>query len=268
MKHNWASETNPLARFAYATHDDQQAERFFTNYSYGCPHCGWAKVAFTKPGVTPALANASVTYGTVTNMRWKGADGRAPDAVSYQLELPDVFVEHYGAPRSVLVEISANEDQQLGLTLRWLNKTTTRLPESIWMQFSPSESTQNVTVSKMNSLVDVQDVVVNGSSLHSSDQGGVLFTAASGSEMLRVVSPLAPLVATREQAEWLSLWKWPISDQRQAGSSAVAFNLFNNLWNTNYIYWYPWRNATALEDDSAMTFKWTLDLNAKLSTKL
>ena len=260
--HNWASAVSPLGRFAYATHSERQAEQFFVNYSYGCPHCGWAREAFTKPGVSPNLANASVTHGTVTQMRRKGSDSRTPEAVSYKLSLPQVLVEHYGAPRSVFVEIAVDDTTGcLTLALRWLNKTTTRLPESIWMEFQPADTTEQVLLSKMNSLVDVQDVVVNGSSLHSIDHGGVLFAAASGMETLRVTSPLSPLVATREQAEQLSLWKFPISKQRRASSGVVAFNLFNNLWNTNYIYWYPWRNASASEDDSAMTFKWTLDLH-------
>ena len=47
---DWATSSNPIARFAYAAHDDAQAEAFFANYSFGCPRCGWAKEAFSKPG--------------------------------------------------------------------------------------------------------------------------------------------------------------------------------------------------------------------------
>ena len=32
--------------------------------------------------------------------------------------------------------------------------------------------------------------------------------------------------------------------------------------NTNYIYWYPWRNTTATEDDSTMTWRWSIRLEA------
>ena len=275
---NWASESHPIGRFAYVTHDDDQAEKFFANYSFGCPRCGWAKEAFSKPGVTPALANASVSYGTVRQM-WRKDAGAA---VAYELALPQDLTEEYGAPSSVFVELTA-ADSGLNLTLRWTNKTTTRLPESLWLEVRPAvDSEAELRVSKMgSSLIDPNDVVANGSSLHAADtEHGVSF--ATSAERLRVLSWDAPLVATGTAGQELNLWHSPTQHENATASQGTAFNLFNNLWNTNCagdafsiccacrlaniasitvvadVYWYPWRNGTATEDDGTTTFRWSL----------
>lgn len=110
--------------------------------------------------MTPALANASVTFGTVQKI-WRKSGG---DAVGYLLDLPTAAHAHYGAPASVYVEITSSADAasaaDLNITLRWQNKTTTRLPESIWLEMRPDAGTDAaLSVSKMGSPIDPNDVV-------------------------------------------------------------------------------------------------------------
>ena len=83
-----------------------------------------------------------------------------------------------------------------------------------------------------------------------------------GAETLRVVGVDTGLVAVGPSGKTLNLWDY--QDQRYALDAAdgVAFNLYNNLWTTNYIYWYPWRNATATEDDSTITYRWSVSVEA------
>ena len=287
----WASKSRPLARFAYVTHSGDQGSAFFHNYSFGCPRCGWATEGFTKPGVNSTLANASITRGTVTRMAVKRSSSSSSSssldqvqAIAYELQLPSMLWAHYGAPRRVTVEISGSKrGSSLDVALRWLNKTTSRLPESLWLEFAPAVGGDSpVMLGKLGSVVDADDVVVNGTAgLHATDSSGVTFTAAAGTakerrSVLRIVGHHAPLVATRQQASDLNLWHFPIApgggggggggggeedaSTTNAAERVVAFNMFNNLWNTNYIYWYPWRNASATEDDAAMTFQWTIGL--------
>ena len=319
QSHSWASPSRPLARFAYVAHSGEQATAFFKNYSFGCPRCGWATEGFTKPGVNPALANASVTRGTVARMMVKKKKNERPassssfnkdaaasgavDAIAYELQLPPVLWTHYGAPQKIFVEITSAagagaaaspSTAAFNVTLRWLNKTTTRLPEALWFEFNPAgvaAQAGGVELGKMGSTIRPNEVVVNGSALHATDASGVVFHSSSGGgsgssgggggsqetsasslsssssssslggERLRVVGHHAPLVATKDVAASLNLWKFPSSPPGEAlgaDSTGVAFNLFNNLWNTNYVYWYPWRNASSTEDDAAMTFRWTV----------
>lgn len=53
--------------------------------------------------------------------------------------LPAGLSVHYGAPTDVWLSVSANSSG-VSLSLSWFNKTTTRLPEAIWLQFNPLNS--------------------------------------------------------------------------------------------------------------------------------
>ena len=88
---------------------------------------------------------------------------------------------------------------------------------------------------------------------------GVVFKRAA--RELRVVPIDAPLVAVGPASAQLSPWVWPANWSESNGAhdmGSASFNLFNNLWGCNYIYWYPWRNRSAAEDDAAMAFRWRL----------
>ena len=253
----WASASQPLARFAYATHDAAQAAQFAERYFFRGPKaCGWCGYAFGKDGLTPALANASVSHGTVSRM-WQRADG---SALAYELRMDGKLVKHYGAPASAFVELSS-KSSGLGITLRTMDKTATRLPESLWMEFRPSvPAATGLRLCKMNSTVDPGDVVANGTSLHGTDdRRGVLF-AGGGGESLRLVGLDTGQVAVSAAGKTLNLWDFADARAAVDARDGVAWNLFNNLWTTNYVYWYPWRNRTAAEDDGVMTFRWALAL--------
>ena len=102
----------------------------------------------------------------------------------------------------------------------------------------------------------------NGSSLHATDSDkGVSFSSKAGGS-LHILSLDAPLVAVGTVGEQLNLWHSPTQHEAATAGQGVGFNLFNNLWNTNYVYWYPWRNATAEEDDGTTTFRWSMRLVA------
>jgi hypothetical protein len=159
--------------------------------------------------------------------------------------------------------LSTTNATALSITLRWMNKTTTRLPESIWFEMRPNAGVgAALGVSKMGSMIDPNDVVANGSSLHASDSThGVTFRTAGASPetTMRIRSSDAPLVAVGTVGRELNLWHASTQHEGAAAEQGVAWNLFNNLWNTNYVYWYPWQNATALQDDGTTTFRWRLD---------
>ena len=114
-----------------------------------------------------------------------------------------------------------------------------RLPESLWMELRPdvamgeTETSATLRLSKMgSSLIDPNDVVANGSSLHAVDsQRGVIFTRGGGST-LRVVSLDAPLVAVGTVGAQLNLWHSPTQHEEVTAEQGVAYSLFNNLWNT------------------------------------
>ena len=53
--------------------------------------------------------------------------------------------------------------------------------------------------------------------------------------------PLACVVTSEQEATVFPVPLDTITSQIQG----VAFNLYNNIWNTNYIMWYPFKNEDA-----------------------
>jgi hypothetical protein len=115
-------------------------------------------------------------------------------------------------------------------------------------QAAAAAAAATLRLSKMgSSLVDPNDVVANGSSLHAVDsQRGLTFTRSTltadrngmsagrggdaGSSTLRVVSLDAPLVAVGSVGAQLNLWHSPTKHEDATAAQGVAYNLFNNLW--------------------------------------
>ena len=97
---DWATSSSPIARFAYAAHDDAQAEAFFANYSFGCPRCGWAKEAFSKPGENTIYTIALMTCDLKNpSLIWQDRLGRDCTAMIHYLHC-DVKRQRRGHARA------------------------------------------------------------------------------------------------------------------------------------------------------------------------
>lgn len=61
---------------------------------------------------------------------------------------------------------------------------------------------------------------------------------------LKIVSPDVAIVSIATTADDISVIPLPLTPiQKVAG---VLFNLFNNIWDVNYIFWYPY-NAVGMD---------------------
>ena len=133
----------------------------------------------------------------------------------------------------------------LNLTVYLTEKTPTRIPESLSLVFNPLvRNVSSMMVSKLGEYISVLDVIKNGSKhLHGSDWGitytsGPSFYARDTS--LVCIGPPTPFPTPMEQ---------PSVDQ------GFAFNLFNNIWGTNYIMWYPY-----LKEDASSKYNFLITL--------
>ena len=104
--------------------------------------------------------------------------------------------------------------------------------------------------------MDTADVVTNGGAvLHGLDpnHGGVVFSSESRS--LRVESLDAGLVAPGYVR---NTWDYAAYDDSPADPrDGAAYNLHSNLYNTNYVLYYPW-----LQQDAVSTFRFELKLKS------
>ena len=70
---------------------------------------------------------------------------------------------------------------------------------------------------------------------------GVYYTDQSGTG-LEILSTDVALLTLGTMSRPPSVFPVPLTPLSQPVRSA-AFNLYNNLWSTNYIYWYPFRQS-------------------------
>ena len=122
---------------------------------------------------------------------------RSDHSVLFRQSLPAHVVRDFGGAQELWqgyefsqhqLESKSNSNDTTGttsvlrvnITLWAFNKTATRTTESWWLRFQPAENAalrhRNMRLSKLGSLIDPLDVVLNGSrSLHGVDETGVVY---------------------------------------------------------------------------------------------
>ena len=114
-----------------------------------------------------------------------------------------------------------------------LGKAATRLPEAMWVGFSPPQRQHEVwSLDKMGTVVTFNETVKNGSRyLHGVDSG-VSLGMEKRPPRFTVRSADTALVAPKLQAE-IPLFEAGTPDD----TAGIAYNLFNNGWLCNYVIW-------------------------------
>ena len=154
-----------------------------------------------------------------------------------------------------MMEVEVSETV-LHPTLRMFNKTWTRRPEAMWITMQPpaaSASVPQITMNKLGaicagcnrgSMIDAASVVHNGSQrVHAVSDLGLTYNGRSGQEgrfasldsaLVRLGSELTPL---------------PMPSSKPDTNGGFAFNMWNNVWGTNYCMWYPYDHTEHRDRD-------------------
>ncbi len=122
------------------------------------------------------------------------------------------------------------------MTLSWFDKPACRLPEAFWLTFQPiTGESGSWRFEKLGSLIAPDQVVSRGArTLHAVDQRVIYH---DGARRLEITTLDAPLVAPGRRA--LLDFHNQVPDMRDG----VHFNLYNNMWGTNFPMWFE-ENAT------------------------
>ena len=111
------------------------------------------------------------------------------------------------------------------MELFWQDKPATRVPEALWLAFRPFEPLTGIR--KLSQWIDPAQVIEKGGRrLHATD-----FGVRFGSTM-EIASLDAPLVCPG-QPELLDY-----APEIPGLGEGAAFNLYNNVWGTNFVMWY------------------------------
>ena len=136
-----------------------------------------------------------------------------------------------GAPKKLVLRYSFTGEGQLrGVVLDWFDKEATRLPEALWLTLDVKvERPEAWNMVKMGLPLSLNDTVSLGSrSLHAVEA----LEYVSEDVQLTIKNLDSPLVSLGERK------LLQFDDLSPTDNGCFHFNLYNNIWGTNFPLWY------------------------------
>ncbi|WNR45277.1 HAD hydrolase-like protein [Paenibacillus roseipurpureus] len=192
----------------------------------------WAVSDFGKPGMALfAAEHKHAVYAPYVEEAWLVSD-EAVDEMCLQLRLPEVANQQGGAPARIQLVYRFDKDEQaLEIQLTWFDKPASRLPEALWFSFIPKVDNPNRwRLDKLGERISPLDVVKDGSRNLHAVNAGIFYNGADGKLCIETLD--AALVAPGEPR----LLQFDNSFGLQ--SEGMHFQLYNNVWGTNFPMWY------------------------------
>eukprot|EP01059_Diplonema_ambulator_P032373 TRINITY_DN631_c0_g1_i1.p1 TRINITY_DN631_c0_g1~~TRINITY_DN631_c0_g1_i1.p1 ORF type:complete len:717 (+),score=259.27 TRINITY_DN631_c0_g1_i1:248-2152(+) len=245
----YATPTNLLFSLNYTTYSLADYEDFWAKYCSMDPCPSYFPKDFGKPGIRHHAVSMREP-GVLRNLWLNQGEG----VVIVEGYFGGNVTKDYGAPEEFYIIANLSEPGAVHVSVECYNKTATRLPESLFLTFDPPGPSTQWTLNKLTTPYPVTPtMVVPGGSqnLHS------ISTHVSAGDL--AIAPLdSPLVALGEP------WGFPITPGKPKysppdmsyGASSV---LWNNLWGTNYIMWYPFnRDGAPVMGEGDLKFRFVV----------
>eukprot|EP00026_Physarum_polycephalum_P002020 Phypoly_transcript_02024.p1 GENE.Phypoly_transcript_02024~~Phypoly_transcript_02024.p1 ORF type:complete len:530 (+),score=58.15 Phypoly_transcript_02024:1219-2808(+) len=247
---SWASATSLLGKLVYTTWDE-------SGYNSTLP-CNL--VLGGKPGSNEAHPVNSDWETSVVSM-WQYSSGGQSCSFLVQVAMDNETVANYGGfPEAWITYNISSSAEQLAVNIdyQWFSKTSTRLAESFMLDFTPPQKWgYSWQMNKLGSSVSPTEVMQGGSqSQHGVWEGVAYVPATSSGKTFKVLTSDVPLVSpitTTMSATPLVNSVEPLSGE----VLGFGFNLFNNVWDTNYLLWYPL--LTAEGKDQRLRFQMVIE---------
>jgi hypothetical protein len=129
------------------------------------------------------------------------------------------------------VEIRPGEQEgSLSFRVQWFEKPACRMPEALWFSFTPQVSQPRAwKMDKLDQWISPLEVIRDGNRhLHAVGDGGVRNEEAGLS-----IRALDSALVAPGQPSLLDF-----TNRQPNLNKGLHFNLFNNLWGTNFPMWY------------------------------
>jgi len=232
----YASEENLLGKYVYTTFTQKNYDEYFSEYLY-CPIdiCKWAEIDVGKINVT-AGNPIEKTWEFFGTQLWTK---ETSESCSYYFQLePENVSAHvyFGAPENIFMNVEISTEQnsyEIAINYALFSKTPTRLPEAHWILFNPDVDLFSTPflLGKCGEKINPMQTIQNGSHHIHGQWDGIFFGNGMHVEsldagILSIGSPNpfpTPLVTPDPE-------------------NGFYFNLYNNIWGTNWIMWYPYRD--------------------------
>ena len=246
----WASAARPLMQLKYRSYSMADVQDFLKGYCGTKWNSSWLQHDYGKPGL-PADVEGKFWSPSLQELHVKrsiGAKWQSPQSgkgagteCSFLLRTSFEAVpsEDYGAAAGwTAVEVDPVA-QRINISIDMYNKSTTRLPEAMFVQLLPAPANVSWEVNKLGTWVGANDVVSGGSKhLHGITEPSAV-RMVSGNDQLVVGATDAAVVNFGEMTAYPS----PVDKNVSTEDDGASFLLWDNLWGTNYVMWWPFNPA-------------------------
>lgn len=222
----------------YQVFGSAEYERFYAQYNPSPAQTGiWARPDFQKPGLEALLSQGrqwTAAWGEVLRLPTPGALD-----LLFTLAFPAEAGRDYGCPTEFRLRLTLPAGRSAAeLELTWRHKQACRIPEALWFGFQPPTlDSARFRLIKMGQPISPLAVVDGGArSLHAVE------ALTDGTWRLDTLD--APLVAVGRPR------LLDFDNRLPDLAEGCHFNLYNNVWGTNFPMWY----------DEDARFRWTLAL--------
>lgn len=210
----YADREHRLFMPMYEQFSADEYKRFYSQYNR--LDILWAQEDFTKIG----LDKIDAKYQRYVA---EGLAYQADNCIIVRYQFPREAFEECGCPALCDLKITANDDE-LHFDFAWFQKSANRMTEAFWIGFCPIAHRKRIR--KLGAEMNPQKVVAKGGRrLHGTDFG--VFYDELSIELMD-----SALVAPAEPSLLNFIQDIPTDDE------TIWFNLYNNMWNTNFPMWY------------------------------
>lgn len=210
----WADEAHPLFCFLYEVFSQKEYDRFREQYVISDEE--WAIEDFGKLGVEKAIDHYRAYPLKVKEIR------RSENSLILAGTVVEEARQRFGGAESYELVLTFEENRILA-DAAWFGKHASRIPEGIWLGFLPGAPLK--AIHKLGAWIDPMDVVSGGNRQMHVTGEGVRWDG------LTIRGLDTGLVSIGEP----SLMNF--SRELPGSREGVWFNLYNNVWGTNFPMW-------------------------------
>ncbi len=248
----WCRNGHTIGRFSYEVTSQRTCERYLQQYVKNWPRVAWlAPISFVRPDFDAAGVIGDRTWIAEAVDCWHKHDDDAHRFL-IRLAMPADAVADFGCPARVSIEWRVPAaGGELDCVVQHFGREASRIPDAMWLTISPKAVVNSGwKFEKVGQEISPFEIVDNGNRRLHAVGDTVRYT---GHEGTFEITPLdTPLVAPGRPG------LYDFSGKEPEMHHGVAFNLWNNMWNTNFTYW---------SDDPAR-FRYRLRIESNAGTVL
>jgi hypothetical protein len=225
--HPLASPGQPTGLLRFQSIASSQLQNFRNQYC-GPAHA-WAGVDFGKEGTDDTNTRAAFWLPKLGQALRRDAGDHT--TLLFQLSFEAEAVRDYGAPAEAWITLRLPHNAPaISWDVQWFRKTASRLPEALWFTLAPPvPDPSRWCLRKMGRLISPLEVVSRGGrKLHAVESITNTDPAAPW-----LISSLDAALAAPGSPDFINF-----DDAQPDLADGWHFNLWNNVWGTNFPMWY------------------------------